>query len=232
MDADDSSLQALERPGSGGIHQWVYQSLRRSILCGGFPPGERLTIRGLAEKLGVSPMPVREALHRLTCEGAVAVRGNRRVMIPEMTPSRLKALYDLRIVLESHAALKAMPYVHEAELLKLEQLDRAVDASLKQPDDVQSWTLANQAFHRYLYQQNPVPAAVPLIESVWLQLGPFLHLVLSGLSENYRIDRHQEALEALRQHNGFALQRAIEADIRDGMASLESVQGLESFFGC
>ncbi|HPE59099.1 MAG TPA: GntR family transcriptional regulator [Thiolinea sp.] len=231
MDTDDSRLQTLERPDVGGINQWVYQSLRRNILCGGFAPGERLTIRGLAEKLGVSPMPVREALHRLTCEGAVAVRNNRRVMIPEMTPPRLKALYDLRIVLESHAALKAMPYVHETELLELERLDRVVDESLSLPDDVQSWTLANQAFHRYLYQQHPVPVTVPLIESVWLQLGPFLRLAQHGLSENYRVDRHQEALEALRQHNGFALQRAIEADIRDGMASLESVQGLESFFG-
>ena len=46
----------------------------------------------------------------------------------------------------------------------------------------------------------------------------------------YRVDRHQEAIEALRRRNAFALKRAIEADIRDGMAALEAVDGLALLF--
>ena len=49
------------------IKEWVYQSLSHALMCGQIDPGLPLTIRGLAETLGVSPMPVRDALHRLTC---------------------------------------------------------------------------------------------------------------------------------------------------------------------
>jgi DNA-binding GntR family transcriptional regulator len=69
-----------------------------------------------------------------------------------------------------------------------------------------------------------------LIESLWLQLGPFSRIAISKLEKVYLVDRHVEALEALRQRNLFALRRAIEADIRDGIASITSVKGIDNYF--
>ena len=102
-------------------HQWVYQLLRNNLLCGRIEPGKSLTIRGLAEILDVSPMPVREALHRLTCEGAVEVKNNRRVIVPMMTAEKFTELCDLRILLETHAAEGALPYIKESDIEALEQ---------------------------------------------------------------------------------------------------------------
>ena len=174
-------------------------------------------------------MPVREALHRLACEAAVEVKNNRRVIVPSMTPQKFRELCDLRILLETHAAEGALPYIKEADIEVLERIDGEIDQAID-ADDVDHISLHNQAFHRFLYQVNPFQISVPLIESLWLQLGPFSRIAISKLEKVYLVDRHVEALEALRQRNQFALRRAIEADIRDGIASINSVKGIDNYF--
>jgi DNA-binding GntR family transcriptional regulator len=227
--SQDLQLLMMEKADALKTHQWVYQLLRNNLLCGRIEPGIALTIRGLAQLLDVSPMPVREALHRLACEGAVEVKNNRRVIVPAMTSEKFRELSELRILLETHAAEGALPYINEADIDSLEQIDARIDQAIDS-HDVDNISLHNQAFHRYLYQANPFQIAVPLIESLWLQLGPFSRIAISKLEKAYLVDRHVEALEALRQRNLFGLRRAIEADIRDGIASINTVEGIHDYF--
>jgi DNA-binding GntR family transcriptional regulator len=232
MPPSDSQVLKLlmtEKSDDQKTHQWVYRLLRKNLLCGRIAPGIPLTIRGLAQVLGVSPMPVREALHRLGCEGAVEVKNNRRVIVPAMTPEKFRELCDLRILLETHAAEGALPYITAADIEFLEQIDAKIDDAID-AIDIDNISLHNQAFHRYLYQANPAQISVPLIESLWLQLGPFSRIAISKLEKVYLVDHHVEALEALRQRNLFGLRRAIEADIRDGIASINTVQGIHDYF--
>lgn len=210
-------------------HEWVYHLLRNNLLCGRIEPGKPLTIRGLAEVLDVSPMPVREALHRLACEGAVEVKNNRRVIVPLMTAEKFSELCDLRILLETHAAEGALPYITDKHIASLEQLDAEIDEAVELGDSDRI-SLGNQAFHRFLYSANPYQISVPLIESLWLQLGPFSRIAIDKLEKVYLVDRHVEAIEALKQRNGFGLRRAIEADIRDGIASINTVEGIHDYF--
>ena len=229
--ADNQPLKLLmiERSDDLKTHQWVYQLLRNNLLCGRIAPGIPLTIRGLAQILQVSPMPVREALHRLACEGAVEVKNSRRVIVPSMTPEKFRELCDLRILLETYAAEGALPYIKEADIDRLQTIAGKIDQAIES-NDVDFISLHNQAFHRYLYQVNPYQISVPLIESLWLQLGPFSRIAISKLEKVYLVDRHVEALEALRQRNLFGLRRAIEADIRDGIASINTVEGIDNYF--
>ena len=227
--SDSLELAMMPKSEDMKTHQWVYQLLRRNLLCGRIEPGKSLTIRGLAEILDTSPMPVREALHRLSCEGAVEVKNNRRVIVPLMTAEKFSELCDLRILLETHAAEGALPYIKEADIEALEQLDRLIDKAVE-TDDVDNISLCNQDFHRRLYSANPFQISVPLIESLWLQLGPFSRIAIAKLEKVYLVDRHAEALEALRKRNLFGLRRAIEADIRDGIASINTVEGIHDYF--
>lgn len=229
--SDPQGLQLLmiEKSEALKTHQWVYQLLRSNLMCGRIEPGMALTIRGLAQVLDVSPMPIREALHRLACEGAVEVKNNRRVIVPAMTPEKFRELADLRILLETHAAEGALPYITEQDIHRLEQIDARIDQAVE-AHDIDYISLHNQAFHRHLYQANPHQISVPLIESLWLQLGPFSRIAISQLEKAYLVDRHAEALEALRQRNQFGLRRAIEADIRDGIASINTVEGIHDYF--
>jgi len=222
-------LLMIERTAEMKTNQWVYQLLRTNLLCGKIAPGIPLTIRGLAEVLEVSPMPVREALHRLACEGAVEAKNNRRVIVPMMTAEKFTELSELRILIETHAAEKALPYIREKEIANLERIDASIDEAV-QHAEVEAISLRNQDFHRSLYSANPYQIVVPLIESLWLQLGPFSRIAISKLEKIYIVDRHVEAIEALKQQNGFALRRAIESDIRDGIASIKTVEGIHNYF--
>ena len=228
-DSKTLKLLMIEKSDDLKTHQWVYQLLRSNLLCGRIEPGVALTIRGLAEILEVSPMPVREALHRLACEGGVEVKNNRRVIVPSMTSEKFSELCDLRILLETHAAEAALPYIKEQDIEILEKADTEIDEAIER-NDIDNISLCNQQFHRYLYSANPFQISVPLIESLWLQLGPFSRIAINKLEKAYLVDRHAEALEALRNRNLFGLRRAIEADIRDGIASINTVEGIHDYF--
>lgn len=194
----------------------VYTRLRGAIMVGALAPGEVLTIRGIAGLTGLSPTPVREALRRLASEQAIETLGNRRIRIPPMTAARFDEIVRLRVVLETHAARRALGHVSDVLIGQLARIDARMDefVTAGRLDDL---TIANQAFHRMLYTANPEPAAMPLIESVWLQLGPFQRQVLNGLDGFYHEDRHKEVLDALRRRDPDALASAIAADIRDGI---------------
>jgi DNA-binding GntR family transcriptional regulator len=208
--------------------QNVYRCLRYAVMIGRIPPGRALTIREIAEALNVSMMPVREALRLLSAERALEVRNNRRVQVPHMTASRFRELCELRIVLETHAALGAMPHIKMDHIHVLEDLDRQIDEANLRADFEQAIAL-NQDFHRTIYLAKPDQVSLPLIESVWLQLGPFVRIALSRLEDYYRVDRHAEAMTALRSHDPIGLRVAIEADIRDGIMHVDANDLLNAY---
>jgi len=210
------------------VQERAYRRLRCSIMTGAVRPGVALTIRGLAETLNVSPTPVREALRRLSAERGLAVLDNRRVMVPEMTVRKFEELLTLRIALETHAAERALPYISNMMIGELEALDSELDKALES-HRYEDTIITNQAFHARLFQANPHQQAMPMIESVWLQLGPFLRLAARDLKDYYRIDRHKEAIDALRERDPAALRLAIEADIRDGIGHISSESLLRDF---
>ncbi|WP_207462346.1 GntR family transcriptional regulator [Azospirillum sp. SYSU D00513] len=223
-------LPSLERGARETVGQWVYRSLRAAVMIGRIPPGQPLTIRGIAEALGVSTMPVREALRRLSAEQALEIRDSRRVLVPHMTPARFRELCELRIALETHAAERALPYITPARIEELAAIDRGIDEAHAAGDQERA-TILNQEFHRAIYTANPHQISLSLVESVWLQLGPFVRLALSRLREHYKIDRHSEALAAMRRQDAFALRIAIEADIRDGIAHVGTSELLTAYVG-
>ena len=71
-----------------------------------------------------------------------------------------------------------------------------------------------------MYEVRPSFVLLPLIESVWLRMGPFMRAATANLDESYRVDRHGEAIEAIRGKDVAALKQAITADIQDGAGHL------------
>jgi DNA-binding GntR family transcriptional regulator len=212
-------LVAAGREASESAKQWVYRVLRRAVMTGQFEPGDPVTINGLAESLGVSAMPVREALHRLVADGALELLDNRRVRVPDIDPQRFEEVLEARIALETRAAERAMPFIDEARLARLRAFDQQADEALARRD-FGRLVEANFDFHRCLYDARPGTVMLPLIESLWLRLAPFMRRAGETLSATYQIDRHAEALAAIVARNPDALKAAIAADIRDGTGHL------------
>ena len=196
--------------------EYVYTRLRNAIMVGAIPTGTSLTIRGLAQALGLSPTPIREALRRLNSESAVALQDNRRLIIPEMTAGRFEDLVATRTLLECHAAERALPYVSGVLTEEMLAIDLEMDGAI--PDlDYDRLTRLNQAFHRKLYCANPHHSVLPLIESIWLQLGPFHREMIKDVRKFYVVDHHKTIRAALDSQDAQALRDAIEQDIRDGV---------------
>lgn len=197
----------------------VYFQLREAILCGRFVPGRAVTLRGIADMLDVSPMPVREALRRLTAENALTLQDNRRVAVPQMTADKLAQIVEARVALETQAALRALPHMTEQHLNHLIQLDDQVTEAIK-VQDAEAYIRTNLEFHASMYRCGPNDVLMPLIESLWLQSAPFMRLVLNRIGLGYITDRHVQATDAIASRDALALKLAIASDIREGIGAL------------
>jgi len=198
------------------VHEQVYDALCEAILAGEFVPGVSVTLRGIAERLGVSPTPVRETIRRLAAEGALQVLGNRRVCVANMSAIRLGELYQARLALEPELAVSAMPKISKQHIKQLQQLDNELNISLKS-GDVATYIARNRQFHFGIYERAESPVLCPLVRSLWLQFAPFTRIVFGRVGTEVIQDYHVDALQALRKQDATQFRRAIELDIREGM---------------
>ncbi len=198
------------------LHASVYEELRRRMITGKITPGVGLSTRGLAVELGVSQMPVRDALSRLAAEGAVEIRSKRRIEAPAMTEDRFTDLLDCRLMLEPEAAVLALPNIDAAKLRRLREIDAALDQAMEN-GDVIGYMENNFAFHFNLYRANGRETLNRLIETLWLRFGPFMRVVYGRYGTANLVDQHRIALTAIEDGDGDALRAAIASDIADGM---------------
>lgn len=198
-------------------HENVYRELKERILFGGFKPGSAITLRGLAEALGVSPMPIREAVRRLIAERALEMQGNRRVLVPPMTPPKFEQIIFARQALEPELAARALGNLTKQTIARLAEIDDKVDQAM-QTGDVEGYMRANFNFHFAIYREARADMLLSLTESIWLQFGPFMRTAYGRLGTSTLDDHHQAALAAMRKRDLRALRTAISADIGQGMS--------------
>ena len=89
------------------LRQQIYEDLKKLIIQGSLAPGEVISLRKLAGDYGVSFMPVREAVWQLNSEGILTVECNKRIVVSRLTPSQLKDILEVRLLLETEAVKKA-----------------------------------------------------------------------------------------------------------------------------
>lgn len=204
------------RSGRGATRDQVDRAIRTALLTGRFIPGKAVTLRGLAQELGVSPMPVREVLQRLAAENALIVRPNGRVQVPEMTRDRFDETLKARLLLEPELAEMALPHLTRHDAKMLEEIDLEIDASLGS-GDAEAYMRLNHLFHFEIYSASRSQILLPLAESLWLQFAPFMRMVYGRVGTANLIDWHKEAIRAIRDRDAAALRVAISSDIKDGM---------------
>jgi DNA-binding GntR family transcriptional regulator len=195
------------------LQEQLYQNIRAGLLAGRFQPGERLKIRDLAAEWGTSPMPVRAALQRLVAEGALEGEPQRSLRVPAMTRERYQQLLPVRLSLEGLAVELAAARIGPAELERLrgcvERMEQAIERR-----DVQAYLADNSQFHLVLYQACGNPVLLRLIESLWLQVGPFFHRLFTEADLSLRLnDFHEDAFKALQAGDGKAARAAMEQDL-------------------
>jgi DNA-binding GntR family transcriptional regulator len=197
-------------------HEEVYRRLREQILYGGIKPGSAVTLRGLADELGVSSMPVREAVRRLIAERALLLQDNRRVMVPPMTRDTFEQILFARRALEPELAARALPKLTKKDIAAIEATDMAIDRAMR-AGDTEGYMRANHQFHFSIYRKSEAWTLVALVESIWLQFGPFMRTAYGRIGTSTIEDHHEFALAAMNKGDVQGLRSAIDADIGQGM---------------
>ncbi|MDQ2065066.1 GntR family transcriptional regulator [Xinfangfangia sp. CPCC 101601] len=210
--AADESLRDRKVP----THELTYARLRDMILYGQLAPGQPVTIQGLIQDLDAGMTPVREAIRRLTAEGALLPQGNRRVAVPAMTLAMLEQVAFARLSLEPKLAALAAAHITPELIAKLERIDAAVNEAIG-AGNVQGYLAANHSFHFTLYEASDAPVLLDIVRGLWLRAGPSLRAVIGRYGQQLSPDRHSDALQAMRQGDAAALAQAMERDIQQGV---------------
>jgi DNA-binding GntR family transcriptional regulator len=207
-------VQGLGRADRSTLQDRIYDKLTNAIMSGLFVPGQPITIRGLAATLGTSPIPVREAIRLLTSERALEVLRNGSIAVPKMTRAKFEDLRRSRILIEGFATELAARNLTRSDIGKLEDECRKIDAA-KLAGRRRDTLLHTKRFRFIIYEATRSETLVPIIESLWLQVGPLFNLVLAdpavaALSQNQR-----RAVRAFKRGDPKAARAWIERDIME-----------------
>src|SRR4051794_41550548 len=138
-----------ERDGSVTSAVRVHEELRKAILAGSLPPGARLRAEPLAERLRTSRTPVREALILLAREGLVDIQPRRGAIVRSFDAADLADLYDVRALIEPHAARRAASRIGRDELTRLAAICDEAEARGAADDEAGEDQVApNEEVHR------------------------------------------------------------------------------------
>ncbi|MDD9746498.1 MULTISPECIES: GntR family transcriptional regulator [Marinovum] len=201
-------------------HERVYRQLRALLLFGEMPPGAPITIQGLTARLDAGMTPVREAIRRLTAEGALTFQGNRRVCVPRLDAGALSELIHARVAIEPELARRACGFATAEDIADLRAIDDRLDAAIDS-GDVRGYLEENYRFHAGLNALAGAPILLDLAEGLWLRFGPSLRVVCGRYGTQSLPDQHKAILAALAAGDTEAVARAMEDDVRQGMEHIQ-----------
>ena len=194
----------------------AYSGIRSLIVNGQLTTGFRLREGELAEQLGISRTPVREALRRLAAEGLVEVRPNRGAVVGSLSSSALEEVAEARASLEGAAAHRAATRISEGDLVRLEELDERmwVLAESGDPEQLDQLAELNREFHQVVSDAAESPSLISLLKSinyVPLVRRTFRHYSADALLRS--MSSHRELTAALRAGNGPWAEAVMRAHI-------------------
>ena len=196
----------------------VEQLLIRAIASGEIAPGEPLRQLELADRLGISATPVREALRRLEAQGLVVRQPHRGVRVAEVEPGEMAELYIIRAALEGLAVEHAVPNLTAKDVRALEQIHERLEAG-RAKGALKSLRRLNFDFHTTLYRHSELPRLTRIIDSLW-PLFPWDSMwAVPGRAASSAVE-HREILDALRAGDAAAAGRAMRRHIESGAEEL------------
>jgi len=209
----------------------AYAKLADLLISGRLAPGEKLSLRAAADVLGVSIMPVREAVSRLVADKALEVAPNRAVRVPLMSAAQFRDLTQVRIAIEGHAAAQAALHRDKRDLVSIARAEAAMRAESELPaPDLPRAVELNKTFHFAVYEAAHSPILVEIIRALWLKAGPVINLDLRAnperLAKGDAIRFHADVRKAIAAGNAAAALNGIAADVRGAADFILSRGGL------
>ena len=223
-------IQKIGQSERGTLGEMVYKELRDQLMAGKLYPGKKLSLRMVAETIGVSVMPVRHAVTRLAAEDALTVAPNRAVFVPLMTNAKLRELTIIRSEIEGFAAAQAALNRTENDLKAIRTLDaqfrRAATAEVLNAETRQ----LTKELHFALYRASKLPTLVAIIEGLWLKVGPVINLDFRSssrrLGSGSAEQLHGKVISAIEAQKSEQSCKALVSDILTSSQYIQATGGL------
>lgn len=185
----------------------AYAHVRELILKGGLPMDAPLRQERIAKDLGISRLPVREALTRLESDGLVVFRPRRGYTVASLDMDEIREIFELRMVLEEHAGRAATEKRTEADVLELETIFRNMGGmEPNSSEDITSFSMYNRAFHERLFAITKNSRLCALLGSLHDNAERLTRMGARLVSDlHYAHEEHAKIFEAFKEGNAPAV---------------------------
>lgn len=209
----------------------VNRSLRERLIGGELSPGEKLSLRAVAEALGVSMTPVRHAVSRLVAEDALEVLPKSAVRVPVMTLEGFRELTAARLAIEGLATEAAARNRTAADITRMRNADAEFRSQQRSArPNLGAAVRTNKEFHFAVYRAAAMPTLMRIIEGLWLRVGPIINLDLRSSAQRLRTNiaeqHHATMLAAVVAQDPTRARDALVADISGAAQFIEQLNRL------
>lgn len=213
----ETSLQLRTGP-SHSAERHVYERLRHEILMGLLVGGTVLQQEEIAARLGVSRIPVRDAIRHLVADGLVNIEANRRAVVTALQESDLIELFEIRAALESLAARHSAPNLTDADINQLEFLARRMEEANTSNE---SWLPVHREFHDILYGRCNMPRLMQEIWRLWYNVEPYVRVrvMLHGAAE-LDSSSHRSLMNEIKSRDPIRAEKAIREHVIQASAKI------------
>lgn len=179
----------------------VLRELRKLIASGSLQPGQQIVQDTLAATLGVSRVPLREALKVLEGEGQVTYHPHRGYFVANLSVDDLTEVYRIRALLEAEALSHAIPLLSDDDIDLLQELaDHVVESG--KSDDVSAVSESNRRFHFAMFEASNMPRLVRMIGTLWDATDAYRSVYMANSENVHHMNvEHQEMLGAIRRRD-------------------------------
>lgn len=208
----------------------VLGQIKELLLTGQLMPGEGLSLRSTAEAIGVSVMPVREAVYQLVADQALEVAPNKSVRVPQLTADQFEEITLIRLEIEGFAVEQAAQKATPKLVTGLRSLNNKLSIAMSRPGIKTDAVRLNKELHFSIYEAAAMPMLTKIIETMWLRVGPILNYDLRIGSERtlskIAVRHHKNLIEALALRDPSLARQALCADIESAFKSIYKKQYL------
>jgi DNA-binding GntR family transcriptional regulator len=187
--------------------------LREAILGGELKPGDRIRLEEVAERLGASRLPVREALRMLEAEGLTEHEAHKGARVPRLSPHEVDVIYRMRERLEPLALMESLPQLTEADHEQLEEVQARIEAN----DDLEKFLDLDREFHMLTYSGCHIDPLMSNVTRLWNSTQHYRRsfVQLGGRSRMWVVNsEHRLILDAVVRRDAVDGERFLGGHIR------------------
>jgi DNA-binding GntR family transcriptional regulator len=210
-------------PGPSTTPEHALDWLRRAIAASELRPGQRVAQEEVADALGVSVAPVREALRVLEQEGQVRYFPRRGYFVTELRIADLEEIYDLRRLLEARAARHALPGIDPQRMAAIEAAARECELAAER-GDVAAELRANRRFHLAILEAGDRPHTLRVIALLWDSTEAYRAMYYNSPAERLRsVQAHARIIAAIRRRDADAVVAELDSHRDRGLEVLRGI---------